>query len=284
MCLAIMNLNDTIPYQYLSNAWDNNSDGGGLLFITKGELQVFKSFDKKAFIKTYMDIRKRNKNPMLIHFRIATSGFKGKKNLHPFMVSRNLGFIHNGIISGLGDKDHSDTYEFCEILKKLPNFIYDKDFNKLIMTAIGSSKLAFLDNYGNYTIFNEKLGIWDGSNWYSNTTHKYVYTAWKAYDKEAFYDDYKKTYPRAWDDDDYNYPYTNTKALELPSCEKPVKKVDDFEWNDFPEESEADYLKYLEEIFEDNIKESGVSAESYLQDVISFSGVGSAKEYFEQFV
>ncbi len=111
-----------------------------------------------------------------------------------------------------------------------------------------------------------------------------MYTAWKAYDKEAFYDDYKKTYPRAWDDDDYNYPYTNTKALELPSCEKPVKKVDDFEWNDFPEESEADYLKYLEEIFEDNIKESGVSAESYLQDVISFSGVGSAKEYFEQFV
>lgn len=300
MCLAIYNHSKTIDYESLSNAWDNNSDGAGLLYIVKNKLRVFKSYDKKAFIRTYMDIRKKNDEPMLIHFRIATSGFKGKENLHPFLVSPDLGFIHNGIISDLGDTQHSDTWELNEILKKLPNFLVDENIKKLIKVALGTyNKVVFLDNFGNVSFFNEDAGHWVGSDWYSNSTYKYYYyTNWKKSERSSFYDDeypnsgYWENYYAAkkvgggWKDDDDTLPAV--KALP-----KAKTKLDEFAFEDMydtedvedvTELTEEDYMQYLNEIFEDNIKESGVSANAFINDMIWSAGVTTAKEYFETFI
>ena len=61
------------------------------------------------------------------------------------------------------------------ILKKLKsNFLNSKPIRLLISESIHNSKLAFLDNFGNYTIINSDLGHWNKSKsiWFSNDGYK----------------------------------------------------------------------------------------------------------------
>jgi hypothetical protein len=190
MCIAILNLKSTLPQNYLENSFENNNQGAGLLYVLNGKLTTFKTYEKQKLIDQYYKIRKAINTPIVLHFRIATSGFSSV-NLHPFLVSKNLGFVHNGVISGLGTKDFSDTYEFNEILKKLPqNFLKNSGIIELIETAIGSDKLIFLDSSNNWTLINEQNGHWFENNWYSNNSYKqknnYVFAGnkkvYKSYD------------------------------------------------------------------------------------------------------
>lgn len=60
---------------------------------------------------------------MIIHFRLATSG-EGEINTQP-ILGNSLLVIHNGVFTGLGDKNISDTHEFTanlETLYELANF------------------------------------------------------------------------------------------------------------------------------------------------------------------
>ena len=174
MCIAILNTKGAIKDEYLKNSWDNNNQGGGLLYVKNNKLIVFKSYDYNEFKKEYKTIRKDEKvKNIVLHFRIATSGHEKYINLHPFLVNDNLGFVHNGIISGLGNNQHSDTYQFNEMLKKLPSdFLKNNSIVDLISGYIDSSKLIFLDNLNNFTIINENYGMWESGNWYSNNSHQ----------------------------------------------------------------------------------------------------------------
>jgi hypothetical protein len=183
MCIAILNTKKAgqLPKSQIKNSWDNNNMGAGLLWTDKKGLNVFKSYDYDAFLDKYIDLRKdESVGNIVLHFRIATSGYKGEHNLHPFLVNNNLGFVHNGVISGLGSKEFSDTYEFNDMLKKFGhNFIECEMTNYFISSYIGSSKLVFLDSSDKYSIINEHLGHWKDDNWYSNDSYKeykdYVY-------------------------------------------------------------------------------------------------------------
>jgi hypothetical protein len=75
------------------------------------------------------------------------------------------------------DKKQSDTSMFNDtILKRLPSdFIRNTGICDLIEESIGTSKLVFLDNKGQYLISNENLGHWDGNVWYSNDSYRYQY-------------------------------------------------------------------------------------------------------------
>lgn len=174
MCIAILNTKSTLPTKYIKNSWDNNNQGGGLLFVRAGKLDTFKTYEYKEFLSKYMELRKDKKiKTIVLHFRIATSGFEKFVNLHPFLVNSKLGFVHNGIISGLGNKEKSDTWEFNEILKKLPlNFLRNESIKELLSNYIDYSKLIFLDDNNGHTIINEGLGIWEGGNWFSNDSYK----------------------------------------------------------------------------------------------------------------
>jgi hypothetical protein len=150
MCIAILNTSKAgrLPKKQIQNSWDNNDMGSGLLWNKDGKLNVFKSYDYDDYLEKYNDLRDdKSIGNIVLHFRIATSGYDGEHNLHPFLVNDDLGFVHNGIIKGLGNKTFSDTYEFNDMLK--------------------------------YTIINEGLGKWSGGNWYSNDSYKeyksYVY-------------------------------------------------------------------------------------------------------------
>jgi len=177
MCIAILNTSTKIKDKHIKNSWDNNDQGGGLLYNKDNKLVVFKTYDYDEFLAQYKLLRKDESiGVIVLHFRIATSGHERFTNLHPFLVNENLGFVHNGIISGLGNAQHSDTYQFNDILKGLPtDFLSYESMRYFISDFIGSSKLIFLNNKDEYTIINEKHGHWDKKgNWFSNDSYKAV--------------------------------------------------------------------------------------------------------------
>jgi hypothetical protein len=181
MCIAILNKQGQLGSIQLENSWKNNNEGGGLMWVQDGKLQTFKTYNYNDFEDMYFSLRSNpNIGNVVLHFRIATSGFKNPINLHPFLVNENLGFVHNGIIGGLGTADHSDTYQFNELLQKLPtDFLSNESIVHFISEYITSSKLVFLDSQDNYCIMNEKYGHWDETqdNWFSNDSYK-SYNDW----------------------------------------------------------------------------------------------------------
>lgn len=204
MCIAIMNPKKvTLKKQTLRNCWDNNSDGAGMLYVDNGKLKVFKEMDDfNTFYNKYLDIKKTHKeSTIVLHFRISTHGKINKTNCHPFLVDKNIGFVHNGIISGMPhSNDFSDTYMFNELyLKKLPRgFEKNEAIKALIEDFIGTNKLIFLDSDNNATIFNEKAGTWDNDCWFSNTTYKYSYDGWVDYGGTKKYAGYGTGYSSNW--------------------------------------------------------------------------------------
>lgn len=183
MCIAILNTKKAglLPKEQIKNSWDNNDMGGGLLWNKNGALGMFKTYKYNEFIKKYNSLRADDSvDNIVLHFRIATSGINGKHNLHPFIVNKDLGFVHNGVIKGLGNTEYSDTYQFNDMLRGFKHNFLNCDTTKLfIADYIGSSKLLFLDSSGKYTIINERYGHWNDDNWYSNDSYKsyndYVY-------------------------------------------------------------------------------------------------------------
>lgn len=176
MCIAILNTKKAgqLPKSQIENSWNNNDMGAGLLWVNKKGLNVFKSYDYDSFYEKYVEIRKDNSvGNVVLHFRIATSGYGGEHNLHPFLVNDDLGFVHNGVISGLGNKEFSDTYEFNDMLKRFKHdFVSCQMSRYFIAKYIGYSKLIFLDSKDKFTIINEQLGHWKDDNWYSNDSYK----------------------------------------------------------------------------------------------------------------
>ena len=175
MCIAILNKTGIIPEEYLFNSYSNNPDGIGIIWSQNNTLYTFKTFDYDEFVTKYYSIRDRIQTPIALHFRIATSGKIDLKNCHPFVINKNLAFIHNGIIPKLGNAIYSDTFIYNETrLKKLQNnFLQSRIIKEKISKEIGYSKLVFLDNNAYYTIINEHFGHWRDDNWYSNDSYKY---------------------------------------------------------------------------------------------------------------
>lgn len=173
MCIAILNKSNILPDSCIENSFDNNNQGAGLLYVKNGKLTTFKTYEKKQILKEYKKVRKLINTPIVLHFRIATSGFS-KENLHPFLVNKDLGFVHNGVIYGLGNEDFSDTYQFNEILKTMPkDFLDNNGIKTLISKFIESDKIIFLDSQNNFTIINEQNGHYDKmGNWYSNSSYQ----------------------------------------------------------------------------------------------------------------
>ena len=179
MCIAILNqkIGGTLSSTTIYNSWENNDMGAGLLWNnSNNELLSFKTYDYDEFYDKYTELREDDDvHNIVLHFRIATSGVNGIHNLHPFLVNDDLGFVHNGVISGLGNKEFSDTYEFNDMLKGFSHdFVSCQTTKALLEEYIGYSKLVFLRSNGDFDIFNEDLGHWDSGNWYSNDSYKAV--------------------------------------------------------------------------------------------------------------
>lgn len=175
MCIiAYVPKDKTVSKEIIENMFINNPDGAGLLYVEKGEVKVFKTFHLCELTAMYEHIKTSFDTDIIIHCRIGTHGGKTLDNIHPFMVNKSLGFVHNGIISNVPlDVAKSDTRMFNEvILQKLPEgFLNYEAVKELIGGYIGSSKLVFMDNKQNVTLINDDKGTWDGGVWFSNGTY-----------------------------------------------------------------------------------------------------------------
>jgi hypothetical protein len=187
MCIAIYKPEGKIiPYETLKECYDSNPDGAGFMYSEDKQLRIQKGFfTLKEFYAEYV---KHQDKKAVLHFRIKTHGKIDTTNCHPFAINNALGFVHNGIINGFGDANHSDTIGFNHgVLQPLVNkwgnlSIFQDPVKDLIESRIGYSKLIFLDRHGNHNILNESKGVWDDGVWYSNTSYKpYVapVTTWK---------------------------------------------------------------------------------------------------------
>ena len=177
MCIAILKpQGKQIKKSTLKECFISNPDGSGFMFNQDNSLHIFKGYMTfEEFWASYNTQDTASKNT-LIHFRIKTHVIISKENCHPFIISEEIGFIHNGIIDIDTKPLESDTMAFNrEVLKKMPNIktlIHNQSFQELLSFRIDGSKLVFLDNTGNYAIINEDLGLWDNDIWFSNDSYK----------------------------------------------------------------------------------------------------------------
>jgi predicted glutamine amidotransferase len=179
MCIAILNKNNELSLDTIETCWDNNPQGAGLLWADKrGFLRSFKTYYLHDFYRNYLEVIDEAKNgTVILHFRIATQGFRNMDNLHPFINQKSgLGFVHNGIISQFVDHRNpkSDTALFNEkVVSFLPkSIIHDKKMQRKLAENVRTyNKLIFMNHNGDTAIINEAQGVWDGDNWFSNDSY-----------------------------------------------------------------------------------------------------------------
>jgi predicted glutamine amidotransferase len=187
MCLIIKT--DTpkqLSLQLLETAYNNNSDGFGLMFCNKGKLHT-----QKIVPKTFKDIEKLWSKyndldiPMGLHFRFNTNGDTTRSMSHPFQIlskakgdDRDMWVMHNGpmLPTPMIDDNKSDTHQFIKWvlrpqLSANPKLLYNAEWQEMIEELIGSDKLLFLDGKTKeFVIYNEDEGKEvDNIGWLSNT-------------------------------------------------------------------------------------------------------------------
>lgn len=176
----------TLTKSILKNCYKNNGDGCGLAYPdNKGQSLIVERgmFSFRELWRIYRSIPKEK--PVILHFRIGTSGQIDEKNCHPFLINKKHALVHNGNIENkLGDKDStvSDTNFFVKkILRPIfnhanlekDNFWGSFSFKWLMENSIESkNKMVILGADGNATIYNEQAGEWENGIWFSNKTYK----------------------------------------------------------------------------------------------------------------
>jgi predicted glutamine amidotransferase len=193
MCIIILNKSEKVSKSNFQNSLESNPDGFGMAYVTKyGKIEIFKSMSlnwKNLYTRYSKAFEDRNRiGDILLHFRISTCGGINLENTHPFHLSKDLIFCHNGIIQGYGTKKENDTRHFGrDILSHISenDLFFNKAIQKLIENRIGHSKLVFLNSTGESKIYGENLGLWESDgNWYSNTSYQdYSYDFGKSYEE-----------------------------------------------------------------------------------------------------
>ncbi len=212
MCIiAIKDKGINLPEEsILETMFKHNSDGAGFMYAKDGQVHIKKGFmTYKAFKKAIDKIEDIKDMPLVMHFRIATSGGIDCGACHPFPISNkrktlrktdfvtDIGVVHNGVIPISAPDNMSDTMQY--ISKKLyfyqkiqPNFYNQRTFMKRIEKEI-KSKMVFLTGSGEiYRIgdFIEDKGIiYSNHSYESYTVFPLPYRySWEGY--EGLYRDY----------------------------------------------------------------------------------------------
>lgn len=176
MCVIVaLDADKVVDEETLRNCWVANDDGAGFMYALDNELHMHKGFMTwEDFIQAWRTIP--SSVPRVIHFRIKTHGVSDELNTHPFLVNYRLGFVHNGVISGVSNKTKhmNDTWhfneEFLKPMSRIDGKFLEREFNmKLIRNYIGGSKLVFLNHKGHLTFVNKSMGVQkEPGIWFSN--------------------------------------------------------------------------------------------------------------------
>lgn len=182
----------------LCACWDNNPDGAGIMWPDGEYVNIRKGFMSwSAFETALEEVTSKldlKSTPMALHFRIATHGDVKPGCCHPFAVkdsyermrqtriSAEVGFMHNGTLSGLETDDAtSDSMAFAKAvlvpLKAMcADFLSDKRALRVIESSTQGSRFLLMAKDGRVRTF----GRWveDGGILYSNENFRarYSYT------------------------------------------------------------------------------------------------------------
>ena len=267
MCLIIQtDKPNQLSTRLLETAYENNSDGFGVMFVNKGKLHTHKIVPKTFNdIEKLWDQYKSMDIPMGIHFRFATNGDTNKAMSHPFQVlskakgdDRDMWVMHNGpqLPTPMIDNNKSDTHQFVKWvlrpqLSANPKLLHNAEWQEMIEDLIGTDKLLFLDGKTKeFVIFNRDQGTdMDNVGWLSNT-YSIQPTSYgkrdKYYDEKT--DTIKDVSDSKWcyEDDDWGYGGYNTgrygyyrKGVEIKptplasgvSVPLPKQDADETMWN-----------------------------------------------------
>ena len=182
MCIiAMIPAGKQINKNTLENMTNNNPDGSGIAWIQDNKIKTYKTMDNNKFINKALEVQSKfcKDSDILIHCRIATSGKTDLDNCHPFKISKDTVFAHNGILNCVEATNKvSDTRMFNKaLLKQLkPEFLDNVTTRKFIGEIIKSDKLAFLTVNPklkrNSYIINRDLGEKENRVWFSNDSYK----------------------------------------------------------------------------------------------------------------
>lgn len=239
--------------EILRNCFTRNSDGAGYMFVLNEEVIIKKGLMKFTdFYNSLMEDYKKydlEKQNVVMHFRIGTSGESATGCTHPFPVTNdlpklellhvrtNLGVCHNGIISDFNDRKakYSDTelyiaHVITPLIKLNISAYKFKDVQELIYRTT-VSKWAFLNKSDEVYIVGDFIK--DGEYLYSNST----YESYKAITTPYYTDYYRDDY----EDDEWYYAHKNKQAKEeIKSMDKGSK--DDLLVFDFIEDDNKIYI------------------------------------------
>jgi hypothetical protein len=182
MCLAIYKPADTAPdWDAYDNGHWHNDDSWGFASVVDGKIV------RRRGVGTFAEFRAAFEpfanRQSIIHFRYATHGETSKDNAHPFMVSKGVAMIHNGVldINCNLNKRFSDTWHYVQLVLKPmididPDFFHRQHVCYAMGMAIKGNKMCFLRDDGKHAIWNEEDGVVtpDG-HWYSNNSFQRSY-------------------------------------------------------------------------------------------------------------
>ena len=181
MCIFIAgkkkNISEIEPDDFLYFS-QQNTDGMGIGYYHDGIIRVRKIYPSPNTEGKIMEELKEifgkmdDEDKMIVHFRFATSGKDSVESVHPFAVQdSNYIIAHNGVITGLGNEQKSDTIHFVEFLSKLDKKWYkDKIMVDVMSALLTGSKFAILNTNNELTLINPNLGKIENEVWYSKTT------------------------------------------------------------------------------------------------------------------
>lgn len=161
----------------LLNSLSRNPNGNGYMFVNENnELKIFTTLDYDLFYAELMrDFDQFGKqSPFVVHLRGGVYPGRTEENCHPFYVSKDIGFCHNGFIQGLPDKPEwkmwNDTRKFNNLVLQQVSeeCLFNPQFIKLLESRLGGDRIAFLNSKREVSIVNEKLGNYHDDIWCSN--------------------------------------------------------------------------------------------------------------------
>ena len=178
MCLIIVHADNTerVSRNVFKGYWDDNPDGFGLAYCARGKLHArlpYWSF-REAW-RAYGNAMAAADGPVVVHFRLSTSGKCNKENTHPHAVKcsggERMALFHNGVLPG-GDAKHSDTVLWTKMAfvgRSKRQLLSEKWINHAEQW-LGFNKVVLLSHQGEVAIYNEHFGEWSGTGlWFSNT-------------------------------------------------------------------------------------------------------------------
>jgi predicted glutamine amidotransferase len=125
----------------------SNPDGLGIITFNKNKHDLIKRVDSYDVLDFHNLVN--DAELAVVHFRLATHGMINEENCHPFHLGNDIYLMHNGICSGLGNDNHSDTYSLRGLPSQLAcleskcNLMIDLDIVLHLFEAI---KLVFHDS------------------------------------------------------------------------------------------------------------------------------------------